>query len=252
MEKGTLLLRISSTLEDDYYEIAAALTRVILSKQKIHDTLLFMTLLQTSLRDLKRRGFNVDRIMNARRAEQEAIEQKQREQRAEADMRKVQQAAGMEKAAPPRALSGLAREVGLTDYTTAYHDVDRRSDSLSEKRPLIEDIPKTPSPALPPTSSKSLFNSLRSKLKSQNPLIPPSMPDGISAQSPAGPSKPDSLLPPPLPARGGSVSDTTDPKSQGKLSPLLSAYFSSPENRSHSHFEHRNERSASGTSIKAR
>lgn len=101
-EKGTLLLRVASTLEDDFYEIAAALTRIILSKQKIHDTLLFMTLLQTSLRDLKRRGFNVDRIMNARKAEQEAVEKKQREERAEADLRRVQQAADMEKAAQPR------------------------------------------------------------------------------------------------------------------------------------------------------
>ena len=102
MEKGTLLLRISSTLEDDCYEIAAALTRLILSKQKIHDTLLFMTLLQTSLRDLKRRGFNVDRIVNARKAEQEAIEQKQREERSEADMLRIQQNAGTNGNGPPR------------------------------------------------------------------------------------------------------------------------------------------------------
>lgn len=81
-EKGTLLLRISAAFQDlDYYEVAAALTRLILAKQKIHDTLLFMTLLQTSLRDLKRRGFNVDKIMNARRAEQEAADQKAREAR---------------------------------------------------------------------------------------------------------------------------------------------------------------------------
>lgn len=89
-EKGSLLLRISAGFQDlDYYEVAAALTGLILAKQKIHDTLLFMTLLQTSLRDLKRRGFNVDRIMNARKIEQEALEQKERDARMEAERQKI-------------------------------------------------------------------------------------------------------------------------------------------------------------------
>lgn len=99
-EKGTLLLRISASFNDlDYYEVAAALTRLILAKQKIHDTLLFMTLLQTSLRDLKRRGFNVDKILNARKAEQEAIEQKDREARMEAERQRI---AATVKQKPPR------------------------------------------------------------------------------------------------------------------------------------------------------
>lgn len=101
-EKGSLLLRISASFNDlDYYEVAAALTRLILAKQKIHDTLLFMTLLQTSLRDLKRRGFNVDKIMNARKAEQEALEQKERDARLEAERQRI--AATVEKKPlPPR------------------------------------------------------------------------------------------------------------------------------------------------------
>lgn len=97
-----MLLRVSASFNDfDYYEIAAALTRLILAKQKIHDTLLFMTLLQTSLRDLKRRGFNVDKIMNARKAEQEALEQKNREERMEAERQRI--AAGVKQSvqAPP-------------------------------------------------------------------------------------------------------------------------------------------------------
>lgn len=89
-EKGALLLRVSAAFQDlDYYEVAAALTRLILAKQKIHDTLLFMTLLQTSLRDLKRRGFNVDKIMNARKAEQEVWERKEREARLEAERQRI-------------------------------------------------------------------------------------------------------------------------------------------------------------------
>ena len=90
MEKSILLLRVSAAFQDlDYYEVAAALTRLILAKQKIHDTLLFMTLLQTSLRDLKRRGFNVDKIMNARKAELEQFERKEREARMEAERQRI-------------------------------------------------------------------------------------------------------------------------------------------------------------------
>ena len=104
LEKATLLLRISSNLSDlDYYEVAAALTGIILSKQKIHDTLLFMTLLQTSLRDLKRRGFSVDRIMNARRAEQEAVEERKREERATADLQRIEQQQRHQTSSPPGA-----------------------------------------------------------------------------------------------------------------------------------------------------
>lgn len=105
VEKGTLLLRISSNLNDlDYYEVAAALTGIMLNRQRIHDTLLFMTLLQTSLRDLKRRGFNVDRIVNARKAEQEAIEQKRREERAEAELQRIKDLE-KPKALPPPGMS---------------------------------------------------------------------------------------------------------------------------------------------------
>jgi len=118
-EKGTLLLRISSNLNDlDYYEVAAALTGIILSKQKIHDTLLFMTLLQTSIRDLKRRGFNVDRIMNARRAEQEAVEQKRREERADADLRRITEQQRLE-ATPPRKPIPLASGCSITNSNHA-------------------------------------------------------------------------------------------------------------------------------------
>lgn len=89
------------------------MTRIILSKQKIHDTLLFMTLLQTSLRDLKRRGFNVDKIMNARKAEQDAMESRQREERAEADLRRMQQAAAAE--VPPRVSARMQLAVRGSD-----------------------------------------------------------------------------------------------------------------------------------------
>ncbi|GAA99452.1 hypothetical protein E5Q_06151 [Mixia osmundae IAM 14324] len=75
-----LMLYLAANIpEIDYFEVASSLCRLILTKPKLQDSLLFMTLLQTSLKNLKRRGFNVDRVLNARRLEKEAEEQRRRE-----------------------------------------------------------------------------------------------------------------------------------------------------------------------------
>lgn len=165
IEKGTLLLRISSNLNDlDYYEVAAALTSIILSKQRIHDTLLFMTLLQTSLRDLKRRGFNVDKIMNARRAEQEAIEQKQRQERTEAEIKRINGPQPVVNALPP-------------PYVDESRGLPPPSSSSDEKQLSKE---RRTQPQAPP-GSRSLFNSFRDKLRG-NPLVPPSAVDAVAGR----------------------------------------------------------------------
>ncbi|KAH7924790.1 hypothetical protein BV22DRAFT_1034752 [Leucogyrophana mollusca] len=46
----------------DMYDIATALCRVVLEKPKAHDALLLMTMLDTDIDTLKRRGYDVDRI----------------------------------------------------------------------------------------------------------------------------------------------------------------------------------------------
>eukprot|EP01135_Chromosphaera_perkinsii_P000161 Nk52_evm57s32 gene=Nk52_evmTU57s32 len=48
----------------DYFDVASALSEVILKNPKLNDSLLISTLLQTSLDNLKRKGFPVDRILN--------------------------------------------------------------------------------------------------------------------------------------------------------------------------------------------
>ncbi len=52
-----------------------------------------MTLLSTSLRNLKRRGFHVDKILSQRKAEREAAEAKMREERLEAEERAAEEKA---------------------------------------------------------------------------------------------------------------------------------------------------------------
>ncbi|KAF9235383.1 hypothetical protein BU15DRAFT_78058 [Melanogaster broomeanus] len=46
----------------DWYDIAVALCRIIFKMHKTHDTLLLMTILDASLDDLRRRGYDVDNI----------------------------------------------------------------------------------------------------------------------------------------------------------------------------------------------
>ncbi|KDE08540.1 hypothetical protein MVLG_01317 [Microbotryum lychnidis-dioicae p1A1 Lamole] len=84
--QGDLLLYIAGDVELDYYEVATALCRLLLSKQRANDTLLYMTILSTPLKALRRRGFNVDRIVNARKAEREAADLRMREARARAQL----------------------------------------------------------------------------------------------------------------------------------------------------------------------
>lgn len=54
-----------------------------------------MTILSTTLKNLKRRGFNVDRILNARKAEREAADQRMREERAQAQLKAAQALASL-------------------------------------------------------------------------------------------------------------------------------------------------------------
>ncbi|GJN91725.1 hypothetical protein Rhopal_004748-T1 [Rhodotorula paludigena] len=84
---GDIHLFVSASLEVDYYEVAMSLCKLLLVKQRTNDALLLLTILQTTLKNLKRRGFNVDRIMNARKAEREAADQRMREERLQAQLK---------------------------------------------------------------------------------------------------------------------------------------------------------------------
>mgnify|MGYP000595519187 CR=1 FL=1 len=55
-EKGKLILYIAGNLEVDWFEVAFALSKHLLSRQRLPDVLLYMNVLSTSLRNLKRRG----------------------------------------------------------------------------------------------------------------------------------------------------------------------------------------------------
>lgn len=116
---SVLMLYLATTTQVDMYEyvvhdpgiwgsvnwrsrVANSLCRVLFKQPKVNDSLLFMTILSTDLRSLRRRGFNgmtasfgllwqflltisaVDRILNQQKAEREA---KRREAEKEAEKR---------------------------------------------------------------------------------------------------------------------------------------------------------------------
>lgn len=85
MRGSKLILHLSSSMEIDFFEVATSLSKYLLTKQRLQEVLLYMTLLSTSLRNLKRRGFHVDKILSQRKAEREAAEARMREERLKAE-----------------------------------------------------------------------------------------------------------------------------------------------------------------------
>ncbi|KAF9529296.1 hypothetical protein CPB83DRAFT_906254 [Crepidotus variabilis] len=60
---GVIELWIATNAQPDMYEVATSLNRLLFESPKTNDALLFMTILSTDLRSLKRRGYNVERIL---------------------------------------------------------------------------------------------------------------------------------------------------------------------------------------------
>ncbi|EIW70337.1 hypothetical protein TREMEDRAFT_29286 [Tremella mesenterica DSM 1558] len=65
----SIILTVSMTAQPDDYDIAAALCPLLLKQAKADDALLLYSILSTPLMALKKRGFNVDRILNQQREE---------------------------------------------------------------------------------------------------------------------------------------------------------------------------------------
>ncbi|KAF9167525.1 hypothetical protein DFQ26_004297 [Actinomortierella ambigua] len=68
------LLLVTGRGELDYFDIADALTKVVLRRRTLQDNFWWANLLSSSLLSLKRKGLPVDRILNAKKAEAARIE----------------------------------------------------------------------------------------------------------------------------------------------------------------------------------
>lgn len=61
--QGAWQLHVAGDMELDWFEVATSLCKALLKRQHLQDVLLLMTVLSSSLRSLKRKGFHVDKIL---------------------------------------------------------------------------------------------------------------------------------------------------------------------------------------------
>ncbi|KAM0748229.1 hypothetical protein T439DRAFT_328208 [Meredithblackwellia eburnea MCA 4105] len=144
---------------DFFYEAASGLCKHLLVRQRANDVLLLMTVLQTSLKNLKRRGYNVDRILNARQAAREAAEARLREERRQAQIRESNSIGADKLEAAVSQLSQLFPDADL-DFLRSF--IQKQASPFVENAAnalLAMDYPKKPAPvkqigggvATPPT-----------------------------------------------------------------------------------------------------
>ncbi|EPQ50301.1 hypothetical protein GLOTRDRAFT_82416 [Gloeophyllum trabeum ATCC 11539] len=79
---GPIQLWLAGNTQVDMYEVATSLCHHIFKNPRNNDALLFMTILSTDLKSLRRRGYNVDRILRQQQAEREAAYNAARERMA--------------------------------------------------------------------------------------------------------------------------------------------------------------------------
>ncbi|OWT41907.1 hypothetical protein C362_00273 [Cryptococcus neoformans Bt1] len=141
----SIILTISVTAEPDYYDVASALCEVLFKSQKADEALLLFSMLTTPLLALRKRGFNVDRILNQQREEK---------LRLEAEARKNKETAG-------------PQEQGSTEVKAQNKENSARHASVSGESYGV----------------KGLFNKLSrgstSRLKEKEVEMPGGMPGGL-------------------------------------------------------------------------
>lgn len=64
------VLHVAQDMDIDWFEVALALSKAMLAKQPLQEVLLFMTVLSSPLKSLKRKGFHVDKILAQQRSSQ--------------------------------------------------------------------------------------------------------------------------------------------------------------------------------------
>ncbi|KAH9946348.1 uncharacterized protein BXZ73DRAFT_86493 [Epithele typhae] len=75
INRGPIELWLAGNDQVDMYEVSTSMCRHLFDSPKVNDALLFMTILSTDLRALRRRGYNVDRILRQQKADRLAAEE---------------------------------------------------------------------------------------------------------------------------------------------------------------------------------
>lgn len=104
------------TADVDWYDVAHSLSNILLTSPRIDDALVLESILNTPLMSLRKRGYNVDRILNQQREERLRVEAESETTRRAAAEEKAREAklgqpvaaAGRSTASPAGALEGAA------------------------------------------------------------------------------------------------------------------------------------------------
>ncbi|KAJ6593724.1 hypothetical protein B0H19DRAFT_1091788 [Mycena capillaripes] len=174
---GPIHLWLAGNAQIDMYEVATSLNRLLFDSPKTNDALLFMTILSTDLKSLKRRGYNVDRILRQQNA--------------------LRQAAAEEAKARAQLMSKPPVPPSMPTYTTT--DVPLPEKSGPPAIPPPESRPGPPPPPPPPESkgrpSSGVMNSFQQLKRKINTTIHPG--DKSGALQPPVPDFPPPNFPPP-------------------------------------------------------
>ncbi|POV96419.1 hypothetical protein PSHT_15145 [Puccinia striiformis] len=219
--RNSMVLYLVRKGEIDWFELASSICKLILAHQKINlafpppnsfcqlvfkifmragcltlgFVLFQMTILQTSLKNLKRRGVNVDRIINARKAERDAALQRTREEKLQRQLDDANaltpeqlesHAKGIEERYPD-ADPGFIRKALSSEKEDHRKRVEEKfAHGAYERRPVIK--PPPPKPHMPEISQRQsgIFSSLRRKLLNENNSSdpPPYSPLSIAPTAP--------------------------------------------------------------------
>ncbi|KAJ6558581.1 hypothetical protein DFH09DRAFT_1037162 [Mycena vulgaris] len=171
---GPIQLWLAGNAQVDMYEVATSLNRLLFDSPKTNDALLFMTILSTDLKALKRRGYNVDRILR----QQNALRQAAAESEAKT---KAEHAQLMSK--PP-----LPLPPSMPTTTTTNMPLHEKSRAAS--------APPPPEKSRPTSSMMGSFQQLKRKINTtihpgdkSGPSAPP-IPNLTRPDQPAAPTAP--------------------------------------------------------------
>jgi len=90
-----ITLTVSLSANADWYDVANALIQILLGSPRIDDALVLESILSTPLMALRKRGYNIDRILNQHREERLRLEAEQESARRAAAEAKAREAAVM-------------------------------------------------------------------------------------------------------------------------------------------------------------
>ncbi|WWC62006.1 uncharacterized protein I303_104593 [Kwoniella dejecticola CBS 10117] len=159
----SIILTISTTAQMDDYDIASSLCDILLKSPKADDALLLYSILSTPLMALKKRGFNVDRILNLQKEEKLRIQAERKKQ--QADSVPISQGPAPEKSNHNAVIGQKRMSVDNTSLssTTTVND-EKDTSSIKSKHGLLDRFRRksiSKSPSMPGGFGADIMNQLK-------------------------------------------------------------------------------------------